>query len=229
MRRSLLACVLALVPMLSLAQEGAPRPDPQSPVGENLQVPPDWSVRLDKPDPAFELTADGKGAGKSAIYFVSMTPGWHITTGPRAIFYHPGSSASGDFHAESQIHLFDPGERREAFGIFFGGRDLDTDSLEYDYFLLRNSGEFLIKSRRGDETSVIRDWTPHDSIVTYGPETEGTATNVLGITVAGDSVRFLVNGETVAEVARDEVSTDGLLGFRVNHHLNLHISTLTVE
>lgn len=218
---ALLASLGAMAP----AQEPAP-PDPDNPVGENLQVPPDWHVRLDKADSDVVISEDRDNAD---IFFVNMTPGWHITTGPRAIFYHPGSTASGDFRAEASIHLFPPGERNEAFGLLFGGRELDEPGQAYDYFVIRNSGEFLIKRRNGEETSTIRPWTAHEAIVTYGPETRGTATNVLGLAVEGNEVAFLVNGSEVARLPRSEVRTDGLVGLRVNHHLNLHVSMLSVE
>jgi len=168
MRRALI--LLILLTASAVEAQVPARPDAQRPVGKNLQVPPDWQVRLDAPDPAVVVGADAEAAD---IFFVSMTPGWHITTGPGAIFYHPGSTAAGDYHAEAKIHLFDPGARREAFGLM--------------------------------------------------------ATNVLGVTVAGDEVSFLVNGQEVARLPRLQVATDGLFGFRVNHHLNLHISTLAVE
>ena len=221
------ALVLLSVLVSPLAAADTPaRPDPQHPVGDNLQVPPDWNVRLDSPDPAVTVGADAETAD---IFFVSMTPGWHITTGPRAIFHHPGSIAQGQYRAEAKIHLFDPGERREAIGLFIGGRDLEGAEPSYDYFVIRNSGEFLIKRRAGAETSELHPWTPHAAIVTHGPETEGTATNVLGVSVEAETVRFLINAQEVARLPRSAVQTDGLVGFRVNHHLNLHISTLTVE
>ena len=224
----LLATVLtlALVLAASIGAQEIAAPDPDQPVGENLQVPPDWTVRLDRPDDAVVVGADADAAD---IFFVAMVPGWHITTGPRAIFHHPGSRAAGDFRIESQIHLFDPGERTEAFGLFFGGSGLDGDEPNYDYFVLRNSGEFLLKRRSGEATEVLQDWTASEAIVTFGPETEGTATNVLAIEARGPEVVFSVNGTEVARRSRDDVRTDGLVGFRVNHHLNLHISTLSVE
>jgi hypothetical protein len=226
MRPLMLTSILLALAGVAAAQDTAVRPDPENPVGENLQVPPDWHVRLDAPDPAVTIGAD---AATADIRFVAMTPGWHITTGPRAIFWHPGSTTAGDFRAEAQIHLFPPGEHNEAYGLFFGGSGLDGDAPTYDYFVLRRSGEFLIKRRRGDATEVIRDWTPHDAIVPYSAETEGTATNTLAIVALGSRVSFEVNGVTVAELSRDDVATEGLLGLRVNHHLNLHVSTLSVE
>lgn len=227
--RNALPTILLLAPLAApaLAQEPA-RPDPQNPVGENLQVPPDWHVRLDKADPAVAITAD-REASHDDIFFVAMTPGWHITTGPRAVFWHPGSTAGGDFRAEAKIHLFPPGERNEAYGLFFGGSGLDGDAPAYDYFVLRNSGEYLIKRRRGEATEVIHEWTPHAAIIRHTPETEGTATNTLAVVALGDQVSFEVNGVTVAQLSRADVVTEGLVGLRVNHHLNLHVSTLSVE
>ncbi len=46
-----------------------------------------------------------------------------------------------------------------AYGLFVGGQDLEGDDQKYLYFLIRRSGEFLIKTRAGDETSVVHPWT----------------------------------------------------------------------
>ena len=218
----LLSCLL-VVPVF-----GQEAPDPKAPTVENLKTPTDWHIRLDKPNDEVVIGDDDE----ADIFFVAMVPGWHITTGPRAIFWHPGLSAEGSYRIESTIHLFDPGERREAYGILFGGSDLDGEAVAYDYFVLRNSlegaGEFLIKRRRGAETEVIREWTPHDAIVTFGPDDEGSVKNTLAIEAGEEGVRFSVNGTEVATVQRSEVSTDGYVGLRVNHRLNLHVSDVVV-
>jgi hypothetical protein len=211
--------------LLAAAGLHAAGPDPKVPQGKNLEVPAGWTVRLDKPDPSVVIGSD-KNAG---IFFVNMTPGWHVTTGPSAIFYHPESVAKGESRIEAVIHLFEPqGRHREAFGIFFGGAGLDGAKQAYDYFVIRNSGEFLIKRRNGSETPVIHPWTKSDAIV---PHTEGkeSVKNVLAVEVGKDSVHFFINGEKVAALPRSEVRTDGIVGLRVNHHVNLHISDLSVR
>jgi hypothetical protein len=43
-----------------------------------------------------------------------------------------------------------------------------------------------------------------------------------------DTVRFSVNGAVVASLPRGHVLTDGTVGFRVNHSVNIHITTLDV-
>ncbi|MBT8401060.1 MAG: hypothetical protein KJO98_11335 [Rhodothermia bacterium] len=202
------------------------RPDPKNPAGENLDVPPDWIVRLDKQDPDVVIGREEEG---SDIRFVAMTPGWHITTGPRAIYYHPASTAEGNYTARASIYLFPPGERNEAYGLFVGGVDLDSDSQQYLYFLIRRSGEFLVKRRAGDETEVVREWTAHDAINPYTEETKGTVNNVLAVQVGADAVSFLVNDVEVAQLPRSEVEVDGIVGLRINHALNVHVDDFGVE
>ncbi len=208
------------VPLVVMAQ-----PNPAIPDGENLNVPESWNVRLDHSNPDAVI---GAVQDSVDIFFVNMTPGWHITTGPAAIFYHPDQIADGNYTLESTIHLFDPKERREAYGIFMGGQNLEDDDIMYDYFLLRNSGEYLIKRRIGSETSIIQDWTTSESIHMFGSDTENSVENHLQVDVHDDLITFLVNGTVVSSMSRDQVMTIGTVGLRINHALNVHVSDLKV-
>jgi hypothetical protein len=186
---------------------------------QDLQRPDGWTTRFDDPD-ASEAQLE---------MFVAMPPGWHVTSGPAAIYYGPDHSASGDFRAELEVYLFDPGTRREAFGIFLGGKSLDGAAQEYTYFLIRNGGQYIIKRREGADAPTVRPWTSHDAIRSYADRGgEDSIKNVLAVEARGDEVRFLVNGEEVAVLPRADVAVDGTYGFRVNHGLNLHISRLEV-
>lgn len=214
-----------LVLFLVSTAHAAQRPDPKIPQGDNLDVPKGWIVRADHADHSPVVGAD---ASKADIFFVNMTPGWHVTTGPAAIFYHPDSTASGAYRARMLVHLFDPKGRNEAFGMFAGGGGLEGPNQTYDYFLIRNSGEFLIKRREGAKTSLIRDWTKSDAIVPWS-EGKSSVPNDLVIEARAAEVEFRINGTTVATLPRAEVRTDGIVGLRVNHRLNLHIEDLSVE
>lgn len=206
----------------------AAMPDPEVPQGENLEVPDGWRFRLDSPDEGAELVPDEE-PGDGDVRLVNMRPGWHVTTGPRMIIYHPAARASGDFRASVTTHLFPPGERNEAYGIFVGGRDLQGPDQRYLYFLVRRSGEYLVKLRDGDSTRELVGWTSHDAVVPYTDETEETATNALAVEARGDSLHFSVNGERVTSLARDGLPADGRVGWRVNHRLDLHISDFSIE
>ncbi len=202
------------------------QPDAQKPEGDNMTTPKAWVVRTDNVMPDVKVGAEKDSVD---IWFVNMTPGWHITTGPAAIFYHPYSVADGLYRIETTIHLFDPGRRREAYGLFFAGHNLDTSEITYDYFLVRNTGEFLIKRRTGEETQIINNWTAHDAIATYGPESEGSVENQLAVVNGPNDVIFWVNNEIVARLPRTEVNTQGVYGLRINHALNVHVSDLKAQ
>ena len=201
------------------------RPDPEVPQGENLEVPEGWEVRLDRDMDDVIISSDADSAD---IYFVNMTPGWHITSGPAAIYYHPGNTAAGEYKLSATLHLFDPGNRnREAFGIFLGGTNLSGEDQRYLYFLIRNTGEFLIKERIGSETEVIQNWTSADSINLFTEDmNDSSAENTLSVSVSGSKLLFSINNNEVASVTAGNYPTDGLYGLRVNHSINLHISEL---
>lgn len=201
--RTLTMLVLAVAPALP-AQEG--------------ERPAGWKVRFDRP-----------GAPDSALFFVSMPPGWHITTGPAGIFYDPANAAQGRYRLEATVFLFDPGRRhREAYGVFFGGADLEGAEQAYAYFLIRDTGEFLVKLRRGAETETVVPWTASAAIARH-PGGDQQARSALAVECGADAVDFYVNGEKVTSVPRGRIPTDGIYGLRVNHNLNLHVSALSAR
>lgn len=204
----------------------SPRPDAQNPVPADFTMPADWNIRFDRPSDDYVVTGD-TAAVDPDIFFTNMTPGWHLTSGPAGIYWHPASTAEGDYSISSNIFLFDPGQRNEAFGLFVGGSDLDGDGQQYLYFLIRKSGEFLVKLRNGEETEDVVGWTAHDAIAPWSAESNPTA-NVLGIQTEGDMISFMVNDQVVHSQEKGDLPTDGITGFRVNHALNLHISTFDV-
>lgn len=204
---------LALVLCSTLALGGVATPAS----AQNLERPDDWMTRF-----------DDDGASEADLeMFVEMPPGWHVTTGPAGIFWSPSNTVSGDFRAELEVFLFDPEGRREAFGIFVGGRSLQEADQEYTYFLVRDGGQYIIKRREGRDAPTVRPWTNHAAIRAYADRGDDVSVkNVLAVEARGDTVRFLVNDTEVASLPRDELSVDGVFGFRVNHALNVHVSRL---
>jgi hypothetical protein len=201
------------------------RPDALNPVNDDLEFPAGWKYRLDTQD-------DGSTVGSDSldtVWFVTMKPGWHIRVGkPRLIVYHPANTAEGTFTASTSLHLFDPGRRNEAYGLILGGRNLDTPDQSYLYFLIRRSGEFLIKQRTGQDTSQLVGWTASDAIVPYTEETDGTASNILSVVVSDDEATFSINGQQVSSLPGGDLNTDGIVGLRFNHGINAHIESLSV-
>ncbi len=179
------------------------------------EMPPGWKMRL-----------DSAAADPATFEFWTMPPGWHITTGPSAIVYDPRNTAGGEYRVESESFLF-PGEHLEGYGVFFGGRDLDKESQSYSYFLLRKDGKFLVKVRDASQTRIEVPWTEHAAIVKHDGSKQ-TAKNVLAIEAGAANVTFFVNGQQVAAVPRAQLRTEGVVGLRVNHGVNVHITDLKI-
>ena len=193
-----------------------------APAVQGQDAPPEgWQVRTDR---------GGHGADAEGLSFVEMTPGFHVTTGPAGIFFHPDSTAQGTFRIESTTFLFDPGERNEGFGVFFGGRDLTGETQAYTYFLIRRDGSVLVKRRDGAETSTLTGWTKNDAVATWEErdEADSSVQNDLAIEAGADELVFFVNGTEVARMPRADQHVDGIVGVRVNHGLNLHVSSVRV-
>lgn len=218
MRPVLLSAALLAIAASTAAAQGHAGHDSSSAhfqpgPGQATPRPAGWAIRYDRAN-----------AVDSTFHFVEMAPGWHVTSGPAAIVYEKGKSASGDFALESELFLF-PGRRAEAFGVFVGGDDLEGDGQRYTYFVLRKTGEFLIRRREGAEVKDLVAWTADDAIPRHESE-EGTVKYLLGVSAQGDVVRFTVNGAEVAALPRAVVMPDGAYGLRVNHMLNLHVTSL---
>ena len=150
---------------------------------------------------------------------------WSVKTGPAHILWAAADSASGAYTATATFELIEPPEHPEAFGLFIGGRGLDQPTQQYTYFLVRNNGEYLVKTRNGAETGNVIGWTASADV----PAAASGATYELAVRVASDSVHFLVNGKQVAAQPRAALpSVDGVAGLRINHNLHLNVTPLTI-
>jgi hypothetical protein len=174
-----------------------------------------WEARLDR---------DGDAA--SVLNFMTMGSGVHATTAGRgaAIFWQPASMTKGNYTISASFTQAEPSNHPNAYGLFFGGSDLDGPNQQYSYFVIRENGQFMIRKRMGAEVPIVVDWSGHDAINEL--DTEGRATNTLAVEVGDDQVRFLVNDTEVSTQPRSAVDTAGTTGLRVNHFLNVHIDNL---
>jgi len=174
-------------------------------------IPDGWEARLDRAD-----------ASMDGVYVGRMGEGYHVRLGPSGIFYDPTQSASGEFTASATFTQNTPTPRPESYGIFLGGQDLQGPAQDYLYFLVRQDGRFMIRHRAGDEVHTIQDWTEHAAV---RPTAEGApGTNTLAVEAGPQRARFLINGTEVAAF-RDipYLNTDGVVGLRVNHNLDVHV------
>ena len=169
----------------------------------------------------YSVVTDDSTAKLTSIRYVATGGKWDVTTGPAHIIYALKDTASGAYTAGATIAQLEAPRHPEAYGVFVGGRDLDKASRTYTYFVVRGSGEFLVKTRDGAKTNDVVPWSANSAVPKA--DSTGKATYRLAIRVAADSVRFLVNDKKVAAVKAGSVPTAGVAGLRINH--NLHVLT----
>ncbi|HSJ65198.1 MAG TPA: multicopper oxidase domain-containing protein [Gemmatimonadaceae bacterium] len=204
MQRTLLADALSPLP----ARVGA------GGIAFATQVP-GWTARLDAP------------GEPSTVAFRAMGDGFHATMGPAAVLFNPSISASGAYRVGAVFSQSKATPHPEAYGLVVGGKDLDRDEQDYLYFLVRQDGKFLVKHRAGAETHTIVDWTAHDAVRSV--DASGKTTNALAVESLPDAVRFLANGMEVTRLPRSAMlKTDGMVGLRINHNLDVHIAEFAV-
>lgn len=151
---------------------------------------------------------------------------WHIWTGPHHIVYASKDAASGTYTLTATIDQMEAPQHPESFGVIFGGSNLDQPGIKYSYFMVRGTGEYLVKTRDGADTKNVVAWKAADGIPKA--DASGKASYKLGVKVGTDSVRFLVNEKQVGSVAKSAVTTDGIAGIRVGHNLHVLATPVTV-
>ena len=209
-RRSLTTLSLLALAAAPLAAQGTD--DPTQKVAGGA-LPAGWMGRTDR---ATDKLTDAK--------FVAMGPGYHVTSGPAAIYWNPKTVMSGPFVASTTLTQTKAPTHPEAYGMFFGGKDLDTPTQSYAYFIVRGDGKYMVNHRAGAEVHKVVPWT--DSPAINKADASGKATNKLTVDASKpDSVRLLVNDKPVHALA---IKADGIVGLRVNHNLDVHVGDLTV-
>ncbi|HEX6533076.1 MAG TPA: hypothetical protein VF041_00680 [Gemmatimonadaceae bacterium] len=151
---------------------------------------------------------------------------WEVQTGPAHIVYSAKDTASGVYAVSASFQQLEKPRHPEAYGIFFGGQNLDDHAKQkYGYFLVRGTGQYLIKARDGEQTTSVVDWKSNPGIPKE--DASGKASYDLKVHFAPDTVHFFVNGKLVDAVPKSKLSTEGVAGLRINH--NLHVSVTPVS
>ena len=158
--------------------------------------------------------------------------GWHVRTDknrPTVVLWRDVDRATGSYTVAATFTQTKNPRHPEGYGLIIGGSRLGDTRNRYTYYLVRGDGTFLIKRRvAGDSTvQVTNGWTPSDAVVKA--DSAGQATNQLGVVVAGGTVTFLANGKEVYTARAAGLDTQGLVGYRVNHNLDVHLGALVVR
>lgn len=170
----------------------------------------------------YRVLLDGERMDPGQFVTAQTPDGIRFTTGPAGIAWRPSDTlTAGDYRAEGTLTLMGaPVAYREAYGLFVGGRELESSGVSYLYLLVRATGDFTIRRRAGGITETLVEWLSHNAVQRVAVDGE-TPVNTLAIEARGEETRFLINGTVVFIMPTQEARPHGVAGLRVNHRLDV--------
>ena len=121
-----------------------------------------------------------------------------------------------------------PSNHTNYYGLVFGGNALDGPSQTYTYFVVAQNGQFLIKQRNGEQTTDVQRRhrrTPRSRRRT------ARATPSTRSKCAWRATRSRTSSTARSSTPRRRAAakTDGIVGFRVNHVLEVMVDGFEVQ
>ena len=216
--RTLQLFTFAAMAVAPLQAQGNPA-DPDKKVAGGGELPAGWSAALDRAT-----------ANLADVKFVTMGPGLHVTTGPAVILYRDADAVTGSFHTLATFNQTKAPTHPEAYGLIVAGKDLKGANRSYIYFIVRGDGKFMINRMEGSTRTVILPWTENAALVKQDATT-GAASNMLEIDgkIDPSKISFKANGKVVHDMPAAGVNLDGVVGLRINHNLDVHVSGFAVH
>jgi hypothetical protein len=186
------------------------------------QAPAGWRMRVDRSRNAEDPD------NRPDLKVLATAKGMHITTGPAGTFWNPSNAATGDYTLKATFTLVKPSSHVNYYGLIFGGADLDGPGQAYTYFVIGQDGTYVIRHREGEAVREVARM-PHSAV--KRPDSSGSSTNALEVRVSGNTISYLVNGMVVQTTPKADLTakTDGLVGVRVNHVLDVQVEGFALQ
>lgn len=173
--------------------------------------------------------------------FVSMGPGFHVTTGPATTYWNTAQNLKGDYTVSAKFNeakYMSINTHPHPYGIFVAGKNMDADKIEGLYCAAYGNGTFIFRGFSPTSTArgnVFRPSgsgaaIPHDKVNKAAGKDQPVSQEI-AISVKGDKVSCSINGTEVQSYTKAELigdgkltSLDGFAGVRFAHNTDAHVS-----
>ncbi|MEO7521613.1 MAG: hypothetical protein ABIW79_07335 [Gemmatimonas sp.] len=187
-----------------------------------------WKARIDR-----RAMTQGKTVNDSK--FAAEAGGYRVSVGPAGNFWNPANVAKGNYEVKATFkELKMAATHPHSYGIFIGGRDLETEHETLMYCIAYGNGTYAIKTFHGADVKTLVAPTAHDAL--KKADANGESTNTVGWRVKGGKASCMINGAEVKSFRKTEVvgankltSLNGIYGIRVSHNLELQIGPIAVS
>jgi hypothetical protein len=206
------------------AQEG----DSVKVAGGGISVK-DWMGQIDAKEKAAGLTINNAKLVKEGMAL-------HVTTGPATTYWNPKNKAKGDYTVSATFlepKYMNLNDHPHPYGIVIAGNDLGTDKESYLYCLAYGNGTFIVRGF-GPEAFRVGDRGPTaNAAVNKAAGKNQPVTQVIAMSVKGQSVTCSINNTVVATYDKANLvtagklkSTDGVYGIRFAHNTDATVTGL---
>ena len=190
-----------------------------------------WTGRID----AVEAT---RGQVLSNARLAGDAGALRVTTGPAVAYWHPASTASGDYTVKATFtepQYMNVNDHPHPYGVFIGGNDMGTDRQSYLYCAAYGNGNFIVRGFGPDAFQVNGRRAEPNAAVHKAASKGAPVTQEIALSVRGDKVLCTINGTVVGNYNKADIvgagklkSTDGIYGIRFAHNTEGVVSGLTM-
>ena len=171
----------------------------------SAQAPLDLMMRVDRsnnaadPEMYVDYSADPDDVPEVTV--TAVENGFQVVTGPAVTLWRPEQTVRGNYTLSGRFTLLEPSSHRNFYGLIFGGRNLNTENQRYLYFMVAQTGEYVIINRIDDtNTNHIQTYTERPAV--QRPDANGRSVNELALRVGAEQIEFVVNGTVVHAAAK---------------------------
>ncbi|MES2525247.1 MAG: hypothetical protein V4617_21330 [Gemmatimonadota bacterium] len=188
----------------------------------------DWKARIDR-----KAMTQGKTVNDSK-FAADANKGYRLSVGPAGNFWSEKNVAKGNYEVKATFkELKMAASHPHSYGIFIGGKDLESENETLMYCIAYGNGTYAVKTFHGAKVTTLVDKAAHPAL--KKADANGEATNEIGWRVQGNKATCVINGAEVKSFDKAEYAgadkingTDGVYGIRVSHNLELQVSPITL-
>lgn len=188
---------------------------------------PGWMGMVDPADKK-------KGESINNSKLMAMGADLHVQSGPASTYWNPKNMAMGNYMVSATfVEAKQINDHPHPYGVFIGGKDLDTATQSYLYCTVYGNGTMIVRGFNGEASVRYTTGRPvaNDAIKKFAAD--GSVTQEVALRVTATTVDCLANGTVVVSLPKAEVvmagklaSTDGIYGIRSGHNTDVVVKGL---